>query len=99
VAAAVIAHDMGAPLLKVPVPDEPSGPGRIRAVERVVASVGVPVLFLGGPHRDRGGDGVVDEARDVMAGGGAGLAIGRAILAEPSPSAAARELAEVVHAG
>ena len=29
--------------------------------------------------------GVLEEARDVMAGGGAGLAIGRAILEEPSP--------------
>ncbi len=99
VAAAVITHDMGAPLLKVPVPDEPAGPDRIRAVERVVSCVGVPVLFLGGPHRGSDGGGVVDEARDVMAGGGGGLAIGRAILEEPSPSAAARELAEVVHAG
>jgi DhnA family fructose-bisphosphate aldolase class Ia len=105
VSAAVIAHDLGAPLLKVPVPDEPAGSDRIRAVERVVASVGVPVLFLGGPHRGPGGpeadggDGVVGEARDVMAGGGAGLAIGRAILQEASPAEAARELSEVVHAG
>ncbi len=105
VAAAVIAHDLGAPLLKVPVPDEPAGSDRTRAVDRVVASVGVPVLFLGGPHRGPGGsgggggDGVVGEARDVMAGGGAGLAIGRAILQEVSPAEAARELAEVVHAG
>jgi len=99
VAAAVIAHDIGAPLLKVPVPDEPAGPERIRAVDRVVGSVGVPVLFLGGPHRAPDGGGVVDEARDVMAGGGAGLAIGRAILEEASPSTTARELAEVVHGG
>ncbi len=99
VAAAVIAHDIGAPLLKVPVPDEPPGRDRIKAVERVVESVGVPVLFLGGPHRGTEGAGVVDEARDVMAGGGGGLAIGRAILEEPSPAAAARQLAEVVHAG
>lgn len=99
VAAAVIAHDLGAPLLKVPVPDEPAGPDRIRAVDRVVASVGVPVLFLGGPHRGPAGDGVMEEARDVMSGGGAGLAIGRAILQEVSPAAAARELAEVVHTG
>ncbi len=99
VSAAVIAHDLGAPLLKVPVPEEPAGPDRIRAVGRVVASVGAPVLFLGGPHRRTTGDGVVEEARDVMAGGGAGLAIGRAILQEASPTAAAQELAEVVHAG
>ena len=63
---------------------------------RVVASVGVPVLFLGGPH-GRGRTVSLDEARDVMAGGGAGLAIGRAIFQEPSPAAMAKELAEIVH--
>jgi DhnA family fructose-bisphosphate aldolase class Ia len=99
VMAAVIAHDLGAPLLKVPVPDAPPGRRRVDAVGRIVASVGVPVLFLGGPHRRDGGDGVADEGRDVMAGGGAGLAVGRAILEEPSPSAAAAQLAEIVHAG
>ncbi|MGA3147099.1 MAG: hypothetical protein ABSF33_06450 [Acidimicrobiales bacterium] len=97
VLAAVIAHDLGAPLLKVPVPDVPAGQARIEAVARVVASVGVPVLFLGGPH-DRGGrDRVVDETRDVMDGGGAGLAMGRAIFQESSPAGMAKELAEVVH--
>jgi hypothetical protein len=97
VLAAVIAHDLGAPLLKVPVPDVPAGEARIEAVARVVASVGVPVLFLGGPH-DRGGrDRVLDETRDVMDGGGAGLAMGRAIFQEPSPAGMAKELAEVVH--
>jgi DhnA family fructose-bisphosphate aldolase class Ia len=99
VMAAVVAHDLGAPLLKVPVPDAPPGPGRVDAVGRVVASVGVPVLFLGGPHRQDGVDGVAEEGRDVMAGGGAGLAVGRAILQEPSASEAAAQLAEIVHAG
>ena len=54
--AAVIAHDLGAPLLKVPVPDVPAGGARVEAVARIVASVGVPVLFLGGPH-DASGSG------------------------------------------
>jgi DhnA family fructose-bisphosphate aldolase class Ia len=99
VLAAVIAHDLGAPLLKVPVPDAPPGGPRIEAVGRVVASVGVPVLFLGGPHRDDAGRSSLEEARDVMAGGGAGLATGRSILEEPSPSDAAKRLADVVHAG
>ena len=34
-----------------------------------------------------------------MAGGGAGLAMGRAILQEPSPAGAAKELAAIVHGG
>ncbi len=98
VLAAVIAHDMGAPLLKVPVPDVPAGGARVEAVNRVVAAVGVPVLFLGGPQVDGGTDRVLDEVRDVMAGGGAGLAIGRAILQEPSPADMASQLAGIVHA-
>jgi len=95
VLAAVIAHDLGAPLLKVPVPDVPAGGARIEAVARIVASVGVPVLFLGGPHDQR--DRVLEETGDVMEGGAAGLAMGRAIFQEASPAAMARELAEVVH--
>ena len=49
--AAVVAHDLGAPVLKVPVPDVEPGAARVDAVARIVASVGVPVLFLGGPRR------------------------------------------------
>jgi DhnA family fructose-bisphosphate aldolase class Ia len=97
VLAAVIAHDLGAPLLKVPVPEAPPGGRRVEAVNRVVEAVGVPVLFLGGPHADGSGDRVLDEVRDVMAGGGAGLAIGRTVLQEPSPAVMASQLARIVH--
>jgi DhnA family fructose-bisphosphate aldolase class Ia len=97
VLAAVIAHDLGAPLLKVPVPEAPTGGERIAAVARIVASVGVPVLFLGGPHRPQGAEEVLEEARDVMAGGGAGLAIGRAVLNDEDPAAVAGSLATIVH--
>jgi DhnA family fructose-bisphosphate aldolase class Ia len=96
--AAVIAHDLGAPRLKVPVPDEAAGPRRRAAVERVVASVGAPVLFLGGPHRGDT-DAMVEEATDVMAGGGAGLAVGRAVLVDSDPAGMARRLADIVHGG
>jgi DhnA family fructose-bisphosphate aldolase class Ia len=40
---------------------------------------------------------VLDEVRDVMAGGGSGLAMGRAIFQEPSPGAMAEQVAEIVH--
>ena len=99
VAAAVIAHDMGSPLLKVPVPDEAAGAARADAVARVVDSVGVPVLFLGGPRSAGPGDGarsaestrqaVLDEVVDVMTGGAAGMAIGRAILQDDDPKSMA----------
>jgi DhnA family fructose-bisphosphate aldolase class Ia len=95
VLAAVIAHDMGAPVIKVPVPALPAGSERQRAVARVVASVGAPVLFLGGPRPEDGRrQRVLDEVRDVMEGGGAGMAMGRTIYQDPEPA----EMAEMIHA-
>lgn len=103
--AAIVAHDLGAPVLKVPVPDVEPGPARVDAVARIVASVGVPVLFLGGPRRtgaDDGGDpreGALEEIRDVMAGGAAGMAVGRIVYQDPDPSTMARLVAEAVRQG
>jgi DhnA family fructose-bisphosphate aldolase class Ia len=103
--AAVVAHDMGAPVLKVPVPDVELGAARVDAVARIVASVGVPVLFLGGPRRSGGAGGagrgprddVLDEIRDVMNGGAAGLAVGRVVFQDPDPATMARLVADAVH--
>jgi DhnA family fructose-bisphosphate aldolase class Ia len=96
--AAVIAHDLGSPLLKVPVPFVPAGPQRIAAVRRVVESVGVPVLFLGGPLQVIGAP--VDEvAQDIIDGGGAGLAVGRSVIEDPDPAGVAARLAAIVHPG
>ena len=96
--AAVVAHDMGAPVVKVPVPAEAPGAERRRAVARVVASVGVPVLFLGGPVRDAGRTAVLDEVRDVMAGGGHGMAMGRTIYQDADPADMASLVSDLVHA-
>jgi DhnA family fructose-bisphosphate aldolase class Ia len=95
--AAVIAHDMGAPVIKVPVPAVMPGLERQRAVARVVASVGVPVLFLGGPRVEAGRPPVLEEVRDVMAGGGSGMAIGRAVYQDPDPAEMAGLVAALVH--
>ncbi len=97
VLAAVIAHDLGAPLLKVPVPLAPPGRERQRAVARVVAAVGVPVLFLGGPMGTTGRQSVLDEVRDVSEGGGGGMAIGRTIYQDPDPAEMAGLVAALVH--
>jgi DhnA family fructose-bisphosphate aldolase class Ia len=94
VLAAVIAHDIGAPVIKVPVPAASPGADRQRAVTRVVNSVSVPVLFLGGPRTDAGREVVLEEVRDVMQGGGAGMAMGRTIYQDPDPA----EMAGLVHA-
>ncbi|MGA8371903.1 MAG: hypothetical protein WB765_17365 [Acidimicrobiales bacterium] len=93
--AAVIGHDLGAPLLKVPVPDEPPGAARSGAVARVMASVGCPVLFLGGPVGEDA-EAMVGEAADVITGGGSGLAVGRAVIQHSDPAGMAAKLAEVV---
>jgi class I fructose-bisphosphate aldolase len=97
VLAAVIAHDLGAPVIKVPVPAAEPGEDRRRAVARVVASVGVPVLFLGGPKTDAGREHVLEEVRDVMEGGGAGMAMGRTIYEDPDPAEMAAIVRGVVH--
>ena len=97
VLASIIAHDMGAPVIKVPVPAVAPGAERQRAVARVVASVGVPVLFLGGPRTEAGRDAVLDEVRDVMEGGGAGMAMGRTIYQDPDPAEAAGLVRALVH--
>jgi DhnA family fructose-bisphosphate aldolase class Ia len=99
VLAAVIAHDIGAPVVKVPVPTAAPGNERRAAVARIVASVSVPVLFLGGPRSDAGRERVLDEVRDVMAGGGAGMAMGRTIYQDPDPAEMAGLVGQLVHEG
>jgi DhnA family fructose-bisphosphate aldolase class Ia len=96
--AAVIAHDMGAPVIKVPVPAVTPGRERQRAVARVVASVGVPVLFLGGPIGEAGRAPVLEEVRDVMQGGGSGMAMGRAVYLDSDPAEMAGLVGALVHA-
>lgn len=98
VRAAVVAHDLGAPLLKVPVPAAAAGPARVDAVARVVASVGVPVYFLGGPRRDGDRASVLAEVRDVMQGGAAGVAVGRVVIEDPDPKAMAALVADAARA-
>jgi DhnA family fructose-bisphosphate aldolase class Ia len=97
VLAAVIAHDLGAPVIKVPVPAVTPGVERQRAVARVVASVGVPVLFLGGPRGPDGRAPVLSEVRDVMEGGGSGMAMGRTLYLDPDPAEAAGLVAGLIH--
>jgi len=101
VLAAVVAHDLGAPLLKVPVPHAEPGSPRVEAVARVVASVGVPVLFLGGPPPDAAPSErrrtLLHEVDDVMEGGAAGVALGRRLYLDGDPAELAKTVAEIVH--
>jgi DhnA family fructose-bisphosphate aldolase class Ia len=96
--AAVVANDLGAPLIKVPVPGGvTAGAARVEAVRRVVESVGVPVLFLGGPRGSSRRD-LLNEVADAMAGGARGLAIGRAVYQDPDPARMAEAVAGLVKA-
>ncbi len=96
VGAAVIAHDLGADILKLSVPDAEPGRARVDAVRRVVGSVGVPVLFLGGPRRDDR-EALLAGIRDSMDGGAAGVAIGRAVYQDPNPAGMAKAITAIVH--
>ncbi len=96
VGAAVIAHDLGADILKLSVPDADPGRARVDAVRRVVGSVGVPVLFLGGPRRDDR-EALLAGIRDSMDGGAAGVAIGRAVYQDPNPAGMAKAITAIVH--
>jgi len=103
--AAVVANDIGAPLLKLAVPEVSAGPQRVEAVARVVESVGVPVLFLGGPRRAEEGatspdaqrEAVLSEVRDVMTAGAAGMAVGRVVIEDPDPGKMAEMMSVAVH--
>lgn len=97
VRAAIIGGDLGAPRLKVPLPDAQPGPARADSVARVVASVGVPVLILGGPHGSNRED-ILSGVRDAVAGGAAGMAFGRVVFQDEDPAEMARLVAATLSA-
>ena len=95
-AGAMQAAEAGADLLQVgPVyatashPD--AAPQGVGLVAEVAESVGVPVLGVGGITPENG--------MEVVAAGGAGVAVVRGILAAPSPYRAAQQLSEAVSSG
>jgi len=99
VLAAVIAHDMGAPLLKVPVPDVPAGGPPDRGGGPGGAKRRRAGAVPRGPRGDAGRQAVLDEISDAMAGGAAGMAIGRQVFGDPEPEKMARLVADAVHGG
>ena len=70
-----------------PGPDRRRWPGWWR-------SVGVPVLFLGGPRGGAGREVVLAEVADAMAGGAAGMAVGRVVFEDPDPATMAKLVAD-----
>ncbi|NUT47681.1 MAG: fructose-bisphosphate aldolase [Saccharothrix sp.] len=83
-----VAADLGADLVKTSWAD-PLG----RLAEVVVASP-IPVVVAGGPS---GSGDLAEYAREVIAAGCAGLAVGRRVFEHPHPARAVNALAAVVH--
>ena len=96
VAGARQAAEAGADLLQVgPIYATASHPGvapqGVGLVSEVAASVGVPVLGVGGV--------TPENAAEVMAAGAGGVAVIRGVLAAPSPHRAAQQLREATSSG
>ena len=88
--AATVGADLGADLVKTVYP------GSVAAMRDVVGAVSVPVLVAGGP-RTTDADELLGQVRDALAGGAAGVAVGRNVFASPSPAQATRRIADLVH--
>lgn len=86
------AAELGADVVKT------AYPGDHDAFAEIVASCFVPVIVLGGaPRTDERA--FLQDVRDAMDAGAAGVAIGRNVWAHPHPARIARSLYEIVHEG
>lgn len=87
--AARAAAELGARLVQVP------HPGSGDAVRSVVRGCPVPLLTAGGP-RTAAPDAFLDTIRDAMAGGAAGVTVGRNLFQHPRPAEFARAISDAV---
>lgn len=88
--AVTLAADLGADLVKAPYVGS-----RPEMVE-LTAACPIPLVCAGGPRRGTEEE-VLAFARDALAGGAAGVAMGRNIFQAPDPAAMAGRVAGVVH--
>lgn len=87
---AAVATDLGADLVKLP------WAGSVAAMREVVANSPLPVYVAGGEPKGSLAD-VAAFTSTVLDSGVAGLTFGRTVFAAPSPRAAARSIARLVH--
>jgi len=87
--AARAAAEVGADLVQVP------HPGSAEDVRAIVRGCPVPVLAAGGP-RNASPHAFVEAVGAALAGGAAGLVVGRNLFQHPDPVAFARRLGEVL---
>ncbi|MEV6841945.1 2-amino-3,7-dideoxy-D-threo-hept-6-ulosonate synthase [Actinoplanes sp. NPDC051411] len=87
--AVTVAAELGADLVKTPLPDDEA------AVVRITAGCPVPVLAAGGEAGRP--DAVLAALAGSLRAGAGGVAAGRLIFTAPDPAAAIRHLATLVH--
>lgn len=90
--AARAAAELGADLVQVP------HPGSRESVRAVVRGCPAPVLVAGGP-RAASSERFLDEVEAALAGGAAGVVVGRNLFEHPDPTSLARRIGEIVFAG
>lgn len=89
--AARVAFELGADVVKVPIPDDP------RALERLARALPIPIVLMGGPPTDPSK--LFGMLREAMDAGAAGVALGRNIWQHADPAAMVRALKQMVHHG
>lgn len=89
--AARIAFELGADVVKVPIPSNP------RHLEDLTRSLPVPVLLMGGPVTDPAL--LLSLIADALNAGASGVALGRNIWQHPQPAAMVLALKHLVHNG
>ena len=87
--AARVGFELGADVLKVPIPDD------LGYLQELASGVDVPIVLMGGPAGD-GGE-ILYSIQNAIHAGASGVAIGRNAWTRRAPEAFARALAQVVH--
>jgi DhnA family fructose-bisphosphate aldolase class Ia len=87
--AARVAFELGADVIKIPIPDD------IDALERLTEAIPVPIVLMGGPHVDARQ--LFRTLRDALDAGARGLALGRNVWASDDPTGFVQALKQIVH--
>jgi len=88
--AVTIAADLGADLVKTVYP------GSVARMLEVASVCPIPILVAGGPRRGTQEE-LLQFVADALAGGAAGVAMGRNLFQAADPEALARRIARIVH--
>ena len=89
--AARIAFELGADIIKIPIPDD------LAALERLAERLPTPIVLMGGPQVDAAS--LFGRLRDAIDAGASGLALGRNVWSADRPGDMVRALKMIVHEG